>query len=180
MKTYIFIDGRNFFRSIKRHDSNIVVDYDKLAAWLTYAASPAATCEAVYYYVGIHHDDTAAESFVKNLQLRKHYFIRQSPLVPRSTVCYKCGTKRVTFTEKGIDTRLTADVVHFAGKQLFDTGIIVSGDVDYIPAIETATQLGRDMWVASIDPIAEELTQSAFGAIHLAPNIDQFSRMRAT
>ncbi len=45
--------------------------------------------------------------------------------------------------EKGVDVKLATDILHL--KEIYSVGIIVSGDGDYVPAVQAAKDHGRHM-----------------------------------
>ena len=133
MKVCIFIDGQNFYRSLLRYDDTLRVDYDKLARWLTQSVGgPGAMFGGAYYYVGVSADAPAmVEGFLKGLELRPGYFVKREPRVRRTGRCFSCGAEYEYTTEKRVDTRLVADLIHFAANGSFDAAVLVSGDEEY-------------------------------------------------
>ena len=56
-----------------------------------------------------------------------------------------------TMVEKGVDVYMATDLVAFAFMDLYDTAIVVSGDGDFFPAIQTAKNQGKHIEVAAFD-----------------------------
>src|SRR2546423_4974840 len=133
MKICIFFDGQNFYRSLLRYDESLRVDYDRLAVWITQAVGgPLASFEGAYYYVGVSPGAPAlVEGFLKGLELRPGYFVKREARVRRGGRCPSCGAEYEYTTEKRVDTRLVADMCHFAAIGAFDTAVLVSGDDDF-------------------------------------------------
>jgi uncharacterized LabA/DUF88 family protein len=183
MKVCIFIDGQNFYRSLLRYDENLRVDYDRLALWITQAVGgPSASFEGAYFYVGVSAGAPAlVEAFLKGLELRPGYFVKREPRVRRSGRCPSCGTDYDYTTEKRVDTRLVADMCHFAAIGAFDTAVLVSGDDDFVPAVEAVSLLGRRVWVAtwSADDLSIALRVKCFGHLHLSEGLGTFRAERA-
>lgn len=50
--------------------------------------------------------------------------------------CPHCGKELIRTVEKGIDTLIAIDLFHFALDNVYDTAILVSGDEDFVPAID--------------------------------------------
>src|SRR4029453_15825833 len=46
-------------------------------------------------------------------------------------------------TEKRVDTRLVAEMIHYAAIGAFDAAVLVSGDDDFVPAVEGVNAPGR-------------------------------------
>jgi uncharacterized LabA/DUF88 family protein len=182
MKVCIFIDGQNFYRSLLRYDESLRVDYDRLAVWITQAVGgSSASFEGAYYYVGVSAGAPAlVEAFLKGLELRPGYFVKREPRVRRGGRCPSCGTDYEYTTEKRVDTRLVADMCHFAAINAFDTAVLVSGDDDFVPAVEAVNLLGRRVWVAtwSADELSIALRVKCFGHLQLSEGLGAFRAER--
>lgn len=178
MKILIFIDGQNFYRSLLRHDDTLVVDYDRLALWITQAVGgPAASFGGAYYYVGVSPGAPApVESFLKGLEGRTGYFVRRERRVRRSGRCPACGAEYEYTTEKRVDTRLVADLIHFAANGAYDAAVLVSGDDDFVPAVEAVNALGKQVWVATLsgDELSADLRVRCFGHVDLSEGVTAF------
>lgn len=178
MKILIFIDGQNFYRSLLRYDETLVVDYDRLAVWITQAVGgPTASFGGAYYYVGVSPGAPApVESFLKGLEGRTGYFVRRERRVRRTGRCTACGGDYEYTTEKRVDTRLVADLIHYAANGAYDAAVLVSGDDDFVPAVEAVNALGRQVWVATLSPeeLSTDLRVKCFGHIHLADGVAAF------
>ncbi|MBI4592658.1 MAG: NYN domain-containing protein [Candidatus Rokubacteria bacterium] len=183
MKICIFIDGQNFYRSLLRYDESLRVDYDRLAHWITSTVGgPAAVFAGAYYYVGVAADVPAlVEGFLKGLELRPGYFVKREARVRRTGRCTACGAEYEYTTEKRVDTRLVADLIHFAANGAFDAAVLVSGDDDFVPAVEAVNALGKQVWVAtwSADELSKDLRVRCFGQIRLSDGVSAFRVERA-
>jgi uncharacterized LabA/DUF88 family protein len=183
MKVCIFFDGQNFYRSLQRYDENLRVDYDRLATWITQAVGgPAAIFGGAYYYVAVSTDaPQVVEGFLKGLELRPGYFVKRERRVRRSVRCPACGTENEYTTEKRVDTRLVADLIQFAANGAYDAAVLVSGDDDFVPAVEAVNALGKQVWVAtwSAEELSSDLRVRCFGHIHLSNGLASFRVDRA-
>lgn len=183
MKVSIFFDGQNFYRSLLRYDETLRVDYDRLATWITNAVGGSnATFTGAYYYVGVSSGAPAlVEAFLKGLELRPGYFVKREVRVKRSGRCPSCGTEYDYTTEKRVDTRLVADLIHFAAIGAFDAAVLISGDDDFVPAVEAVNALGRQVWVAtwSAEELSTDLRVRCFGHLNLSEGIASFRAERA-
>ncbi|MBI3635745.1 MAG: NYN domain-containing protein [Candidatus Rokubacteria bacterium] len=178
MKIGIFFDGQNFYRSLLRYDEQLRVDYDRLATWITQAVGgPGATFSGAYYYVGVSADaPPLVEGFLKGLELRPGYFVKREGRVRRTGRCTACGADYEYTTEKRVDTRLVADLIHYAANDAYDAAVLVSGDDDFVPAVEAVGALGKQVWVAtwSAEELSKTLRVKCFGHIHLSDGIGTF------
>ena len=178
MKVCIFIDGQNFYRSLLRYDETIRVDYDRLATWITQAVGgPSAFFGGAYYYVGVSADaPPLVENFLKGLELRPGYFVKREGRVRRTGRCPACNADYDYTTEKRVDTRLVADLIHYAANGAYEAAVLVSGDDDFVPAVEAVNALGKQVWVAtwSAEELSTDLRVRCFGQLRLSEGIQAF------
>ncbi len=183
MKVCIFIDGQNFYRSLQRYDETLRVDYDRLATWITETVrGPSALFVGAYYYVGISADaPPQVEGFLKGLELRQGYYVRREPRKRRTGRCPACGIEYDYTTEKRVDSRMVAELIHYAANGAYDAAVLVSGDDDFVPAVEAVNALGKQVWVAtwSADELSSDLRVRCFGQIRLSEGIAAFRAERA-
>jgi hypothetical protein len=178
MNVKIFFDGQNFYRALLRYDESLRVDYDRLALWITQAVGgPGGVFCGAYYYVGVSADaPPLVEGFLRGLELRPGYFVRREPRVRRVARCSVCGADSEYTTEKRVDTRLVAELIQYAANGAFDAAVLVSGDDDFVPAVEAVNALGKRVWVAtwSADELSSDLRVRCFGQIRLSDGIAAF------
>src|SRR5437762_3656770 len=183
MKVAIFFDGQNFYRSLLRYDESLRVDYDRLATWtMRQVAGPNALSSGAYSYVGVSPDaPPLVEGFLKGLELRPGYFVKRELRVRRAGRCPACGKEYEYTTEKRVDTRLVADLLHHAASGAFDAAVLVSGDDDFVPAVEAVNALGKQVWVAtwSAEELSKDLRVRCFGHLHLSEGVAAFRAERA-
>lgn len=178
MKVCIFFDGQNFYRSLLRYDESLRVDYDRLAVWITQrVGGEGAVFGGAYYYVGVSAGaPQQVEAFLKGLELRPGYFVKREPRVRRTGRCSSCGNDYEYTTEKRVDTRLVADLIHYAANGAYDAAVLISGDDDFVPAVEAVNALGKQVWVAtwSAEELSSDLRVRCFGQIRLSDGIAAF------
>jgi uncharacterized LabA/DUF88 family protein len=183
MKVCIFIDGQNFYRSLQRYDETLRVDYDRLATWITETVrGPSALFVGAYYYVGVSADaPPQVEGFLKGLELRQGYYVRREPRKRRTGRCPSCGIEYEYTTEKRVDSRMVAELIHFAANGTYDAAVLVSGDDDFVPAVEAVNALGKQVWVAtwSADELSSDLRVRCFGQIRLSEGVTAFRAERS-
>jgi uncharacterized LabA/DUF88 family protein len=183
MKVYIFIDGQNFYRALQRYDETLRVDYDRLATWITQAVGgPSAFFGGAYYYVGVSADaPPQVEGFLKGLELRQGYYVRREPRKRRTGRCPVCNADYDYTTEKRVDSRMVAELIHFAANSTYDAAVLLSGDDDFVPAVEAVNALGKQVWVAtwSAEELSTELRVRCFGQIRLSDGVSAFRAERA-
>ena len=124
----IFIDGSNFYHSLRHYYPHKIIDFQKLVKTLTGDRSLVRT----YYYNATvlkedgpkRHQDQ--QKFFDMIRRIPYFDVRLGRLVRKGT----------TVVEKGIDVRIAIDMLQMAHKNLYDTAILVSGDADYAHAVE--------------------------------------------
>ena len=125
----VFVDGANLYHSIKNYYKGIL-DYQRL---LSAAVGDRKLLRATFYIVEKHETDEApsARSFVYNLN-KFGYKVRSKPLVIHETLTPD-GERSVS--HKGDwDIGIVVDMMRLADHA--DTYVLVSGDGDYVEAVE--------------------------------------------
>jgi uncharacterized LabA/DUF88 family protein len=128
----VFVDGANLYHSIKSYYKG-VLDYDRL---LSAAVGDRELFRATFYIVEKQETDEAqgtpsARSFVYNLN-KFGYKVRSKPLVVHETLAPD-GER--TVSHKGDwDIGVVVDMMRLA--EHADTYVLVSGDGDYVEAVE--------------------------------------------
>src|SRR5437867_3975599 len=71
-------------------------------------------------------------------------------------------------------------MIHYAAIGAFDAAVLVSGDDDFVPAVEAVNALGKQVWVAtwSADELSKDLRVRCFGHIHLSDGVSAFRAER--
>src|SRR5918994_1780333 len=128
----VFVDGANLYHSIKNYYRG-VLDYARL---LSAAVGERKLLRATFYIVEKQETDEtqgtpSARSFVYNLN-KFGYKVRSKPLVVHETLSPE-GEK--TVSHKGDwDIGIIVDMMRLADRA--DTYVLVSGDGDYVEAVE--------------------------------------------
>lgn len=142
-RVMIFIDGSNTFRAFRRFRPDVKYDIRKLIDKLLRGRKLVRP-----YYFG-------SERIPPNEGQRKFYdairnqgidvTIRPLKLRSRSTKCPRCKHtwSESAEVEKGVDVALVTKMLSFGFKDVYDVAILVSGDEDYVDAIEQIRDLGK-------------------------------------
>ena len=129
----IFIDNSNIFKGFQKY--GIKADYEKLKNIMT----KDRKLNDIYLYEGIVYPiNPSKKKWYKDLKLNSGYIVRTS--------FDKRTTKEVI--EKKIDIKLAIDMVSLAYEDAYDTGILVSGDGDFVPIVKKLKQLNKkvELW----------------------------------
>ncbi|MFC1682326.1 NYN domain-containing protein [Nanoarchaeota archaeon] len=137
-RVMIFIDGSNLYYSLR--DLKIKkIDFKKMLASLTENKLLVST---FYYNAPL---DISVNKKKYWDQQKFFSFLRKIPdfkvILCRMRKHKKDG--ELFFDVKGDDVHLAVDLVSGAYENLYDTAIIISGDEDFVPAIQKAQKLGK-------------------------------------
>lgn len=140
----VYIDGSNFYHKMKSPELQIEnltnFNFRGLAEWLA-AGREIISCR---YYVGV---VRAEENNEKGQYLRKEqqklFAHLTSPsqnfVIKYGYLMNNCGV----YHEKGVDVKLAVDLLVGAYDNLYDAAILISSDIDLIPAIQKVKHLGK-------------------------------------
>lgn len=146
-RVYVFIDAANILYS--QQTLGWRVDYQKLKLYF----EKESNLGAIYFYTGRVGDNNKQNSFIQKLE----------------TLGYKVKAKEVrririsrnAYEWKGnLDVELTIDVL--ANIENFDTLILMSGDSDFAPLLDSVKKVGKRVLVMSTKGhISKELLDRA-------------------
>jgi len=83
-----------------------------------------------------------SQSFHDNLQLLDRFEVYLGDVVPRPFSCPSCRETFQVPAQKRVDVALAVELVHLATTSRVDLIVLLAGDRDFIPAIETAKHAG--------------------------------------
>ncbi len=152
-----FIDGFNLYHSLR--------DNAPECRWLNlrklcehYVDNRKETIVAIYYFSAIaywHPDVSKVQKHTKYINR-----LRQENIIPvlgkfkeKDMHCKKCGAYYKSHEEKRTDVNVALKIVSEAVLNNYDTGILVSGDTDMIPAIETVRSLSLNKRIGVLFPL---------------------------
>jgi len=134
----IFIDGSNFYNSLKRY--KIKRKFQEIIEIL----GKSKDIVNIFYYTA-----SLDIAFDEKRYWKHQSFLEKLKEIPNFNVVL-CNLRKITtengsieFTIKGDDIHLANNLIKGAFKDEFDEAIIVSGDEDFIPAIKTVQELNK-------------------------------------
>ncbi|XID90515.1 NYN domain-containing protein [Paenibacillaceae bacterium WGS1546] len=144
LRSAIFIDG-GYLDQVLLGFGRAKIDYSKLCDVLTNAIPLLRT----YYYHCLPHQPTNptpeqsrefsnAEKFQKRLNRLPNFTVRRGKLAYRGND----DEGRPIYEQKRVDVALATDLVMHATKRLISHAILITGDSDFIPAVEIAKAEG--------------------------------------
>lgn len=152
-----FIDGFNLYHSLK--------DNAPECRWLNlrrlceqYIDTKQEIIVAIYYFSAIatwHHDVTKAQKHAQYIErLRKENVIPVlGKFKEKDIYCKNCHTYFKSHEEKRTDVNVALKIVSEAVLNKYDTAILVSGDTDMIPAIDTLRELALNKRMGVLFPL---------------------------
>ena len=152
-----FIDGFNLYHSLKEKAPE--------CRWLNlrrlcehYINPEKEMIVAIYYFSAIaywHPDSKKAQRHLKYIER-----LRQENVIPvlgrfkeKDIHCRLCGRSFKSHEEKRTDVNIALKIVSEAVLGTYDTGILVSGDTDMIPSIETIRNLSLNKRMGVLFPL---------------------------
>ena len=159
MRTIVFFDGQNLFRSAKGtwgpSQSNPSSPYDwpsydveKLAQLLV-SLTPGRTLEETRFYTGVHN---------RKVNHDQYWFWTNKLDHLEAQGIYVYRGRVSNDQEKGADVSLAIDLIQATYEKRYDVAIIVSKDSDFGPAVELAKAIaksqGRELVFQSAFPVA--------------------------
>lgn len=138
-RVMIFIDGSNFYYALKRSFSKTKIDFKKFCNFL---CSGDDLIEIKYYNFPLNRIDNSEE------YKKQQKFFEYLSDVPLMDIYFGRLEKRPDGkkAEKGVDVKLAVDLVVNAYKDKYDIAILVSNDADFIPAIQEALNLCKEVY----------------------------------
>ncbi len=171
----IFIDGSNLYHSLKSIEG-VKIDFEKLIKEL----SKDRILKNTFYYIAPLDIASNEERYWKHQK-----FLAELEKIPRFKIIL-CTLRKYTkkdgtfgFEVKGDDVYLANDLLVGAYEDLYDTAILVSGDEDFIPVINTLKRLKKKTENAFfMSTSSKKLRKSCDRAINLKNIIDKIKRVK--
>ncbi|MBR5915968.1 MAG: NYN domain-containing protein [Spirochaetia bacterium] len=154
-----FIDGFNLYHSLK--------EYAPDCRWLnlrklceTYINPQKEYITDIYYFSAL-----ATHKSVDNIYKHQKYIARLKAenIIPilgkfkrKDKICPVCKSAFISHEEKQTDVNIALKIVAEGILGKYDTGILVSGDTDMIPAIQTIKILGLPVRIGVLFPLGRK------------------------
>lgn len=140
-KVAVFIDGPNLFWGMSDYSRSLKINYMKFVDKLV---GDRSLLRAYFYCSHPVPIPEEQKKFFDNLQFNGIQVVG----MPLKKVTEQ-RTKKTYYVEKGEDVALVTDMLTLAFEHAYDTAIIVSGDADFIGAIEKIKYKGKRVEVVS-------------------------------
>lgn len=185
----VFFDLRSFFYGLWSVDPSFTINFRVLAAWLVQEALKyeGAPSEGDRWQVRIYAAtrtrgnsafDPILDRLLGGLESEVGFEVIRLRWRPSPRECQTCGTVWEVYEEEAVDTAIVADMVAMAARGEYRVAVLVSGDSDFIPALEVATTFGAKVYVASWGRehgLSRELEEAAAVSVDLRSGVAQFA-----
>lgn len=146
VRVMVFIDGSNLFWGRKYYQeakkTDFKIDYAKLVQYVTAGRS---LVRAIYYCsTPVPLVNPSQRAFVDYLR-KSNIQVVEKQLKERAD---PATGKKITF-EKGVDVALATDLLSMAWEDAFEVAVLLSGDGDYVGAVEKVMSKGKNIEVMS-------------------------------
>jgi uncharacterized LabA/DUF88 family protein len=148
-RVMIFIDGSNLFHSFKEFRPGAKYSVKKLIDKLV----KGRRLIRAYYFGSEKIPPSQGQTKFYDAIRYEGIDVTTRPIKTRThkTKCPECEHEwnTTTYVEKGVDVMLVTRMLSFAFKNVYDVAILVSGDEDYVSAVEEIRNLGKRVEIAS-------------------------------
>lgn len=133
-KVAVYIDGGNTYRRLKEVGIPEKSHRFDFSAFVTHLVGERELISKRYYIGVVKNFDESVkgEQMVKGQQSFLNGLVTEGFEVKYGRIMYDSGAIR----EKGVDVKLSVDLVIGAADHIYDTAIVISSDTDLIPAIK--------------------------------------------
>ncbi len=132
----VYVDGRNIWHGCAAVGHPTYLDFWKLGAW----AVPSARVQQVNYYDCPLDQTTSKAAYADQRRFLAH--LRSRPDT-RVRLGYRGRRAGGVMVHKGVDTKLTTDLIVDAYNNHYDCALVVSGDGDFADPIIAVRNLGK-------------------------------------
>lgn len=160
-RVIIFIDSSNFYHGLKECIGRVDINFEKFGRKL---CGKNRKFLRIYYYnvPAIKEYDEekykSQQKFFESLRRKNYITVKLGRLEKRGD----------TAVEKGVDIKISVDMIRLAYNNAYDTAIIVTGDGDFADAVDLVKDLGKNVENAYLEErLSYHLTQSCDRTIRL-------------
>ena len=186
----VFVDFWNYTLSIRDVDEAFRTDWSRLGPGLSRAAAQVVDAAATgeYQRLNFYGSYDPASPSDRKLHRWATTVVDTFPgvtvsIVPRQKKrsppacpacheavadCPACGNDMRGTEEKGVDVRMTTDMISLAWADNYDIAVLVSSDRDFVPVAEFLETRGIKVIHGAFPPLGAQLTARCWGSINVA------------
>ena len=135
-RVVIFVDGSNFYHGLKANIGKTRLNFYNFAKLL---CGDDRKLIRIYYY----NAPVKKENNEERYKSQQHFFssLRNTPYLQLKLE--RLEPRGNTFIEKGVDILIAVDMLKYAYDDTYDTTILVSGDGDFVAAVNAVKDRGK-------------------------------------
>lgn len=195
----VFVDFWNFQLAIVPAYGQLKLDWSRLGPWLTAEAGvriglgvdDRVRFEGMHVYLSYNPrqpTDVKLRQWATNTLDRfpgvcvvaKERKPRRPPKCPAChseiATCPLCSKDMAGTVEKGIDTAIVTDMIRLAWSDSWDIAVLVSGDRDFIPAVEFLDSKGLKVIQGCFGSSGRDLGNRCWATIDLSTRLTEITR----
>jgi uncharacterized LabA/DUF88 family protein len=198
IRVRVFVDFWNFSLELKSQDQAFRADWTKIGPLFSSESAKLIDPTVLSTFEGMHvygsfdpgrpEDARLRNWFTNKLDkmpgvhtvLLERQRKRSYPKCPtcQSEVpsCPSCGGDMRGTEEKGVDTRIVADMISLAWANAYDAAVLVSADRDFVPVADFLQTKGIKVVHGAFPPKGNHLSQRCWGSINVTKLMPAFSR----
>lgn len=150
----VFIDGENLVFSFEKMlkdgliPRNNTIHEKNIFAWNENTIDPKMfeVLRVTLYTYAVGSDEVIESTNQKNKELTFNKVISSALPINITPIVFKKNKKNKK--TKGVDIKMTVDILTHCYNDNLDTVMIVAGDGDYLPIIEEAKRMGKQVYLA--------------------------------
>lgn len=183
MRVALFFDGKNFHVGWKEAAEGRRIDFIQLARWLVQRAGGTFLAGA-HYFTGIQeiaeeeNDESQQKllGFLEMLENQPGFFVHTFYRKVGCLNCGECGTQHQYLSDKETDLAVVSHMLQLAAVDAYDTAVLLSGDGDYAPALQSIRAMGKQAHIASWGTanVSKRIRLEAFSQIDMLEGLDVF------
>ena len=149
-KAAVFIDGGYFARVLKDFGEPRI-KFLEMTEWFCEQTSAERFRTYCYYCMPYQSARPTpeesdrykrADKFINYLKKLPRFEVRLGKLGRRHYVCSGCGLRTIDYEQKRVDNLLTVDLVSLSWQRVIQKAILLTGDSDFVPAVQEAKKAG--------------------------------------
>lgn len=195
----VFVDFWNFTLSLGRVEKGFLSDWRPIGPLLVQEAGRLIDANQVFTFEGMNvygsfdpakpQDGNLKRWFTNTLdrmpgtkvilveRQQKRGFPKCPACQAEVTTCPTCAADMRGTEEKGVDTRMVADMISLAWADAYDVAVLVTADRDFVPVAEFLETKGIKVIHGAFPPVGSFLSQKCWGHIDIRKLMEQFRRV---
>ena len=143
----VFIDGNNFYFGLRKlYGKDKSLKHFNFLKFAGFLAKNEKVVDIFYYNAQLDREQNpnkyeSQKQFFEKLRNIPNFHLILCKLLKRNIT----GTDKFYYIIKEDDIHMAVDMVENAGNNKFDTAIIVSGDGDFVPAVEAVKRKNKEV-----------------------------------